>query len=101
MCVKVSSPWGSGLIHTPLIGDFNVSNLLAVTAALGLGAFIGQNHSSDGKSPRCSRPDAIVTECASVAHCVADYAHTLVHCARCCRHLGLTSGKVWCIWLWR
>ncbi len=33
---QVSSPWGQGLIQSPLLGRFNLSNLLASVATLGI-----------------------------------------------------------------
>ncbi len=32
--LKVASPWGNGTIHSPLLGSFNASNLLAVLSTL-------------------------------------------------------------------
>lgn len=34
ICADIKTPWGDGQIKSSLLGDFNVSNLLAVTAAL-------------------------------------------------------------------
>ncbi len=34
LVLKVSSPWGNGTIHSPLLGSFNASNLLAVLSTL-------------------------------------------------------------------
>lgn len=33
--IAVQTPWGKGLVHSPLLGRFNVSNLLAVLSVLG------------------------------------------------------------------
>ncbi|MES2625581.1 MAG: UDP-N-acetylmuramoyl-L-alanyl-D-glutamate--2,6-diaminopimelate ligase [Pseudomonadota bacterium] len=34
LVIKVASPWGNGTIHSPLLGSFNASNLLAVLSTL-------------------------------------------------------------------
>lgn len=34
ICADIKTPWGDGQIKSTLLGDFNLSNLLAVTAAL-------------------------------------------------------------------
>jgi UDP-N-acetylmuramoyl-L-alanyl-D-glutamate--2,6-diaminopimelate ligase len=34
LVMKVASPWGNGTIHSPLLGSFNASNLLAVLSTL-------------------------------------------------------------------
>ncbi len=34
ICMQVTTPWGKGKVQTSLLGDFNVSNLLAVLSVL-------------------------------------------------------------------
>lgn len=70
------TPWGQAFVHTPLLGRFNVANLLAVAACLGasgvafadLCAVLGQLEPIAGRMNRIGGGDQPLV--------VVDYAHT-------------------------
>lgn len=73
---ELSTPWGQAFVHTPLLGRFNVANLLAVAACLGAGgvdfadmcAVLGQLEPVAGRMNRIGGGDRPLV--------VIDYAHT-------------------------
>ena len=99
----VESPWGAGQVNSPLLGRFNVSNLLAVLATL-LAHKIPFNESLKRieqcrtVSGRMERVDCLDEQ----ALVVVDYAHTpdaLEKALIALRdHLPADSqGKLWCV----
>jgi len=97
--VTISSPWGDGVITSPLIGRFNASNLLAVSAVMFLMGYrmddvtrkLGQVHTIAGRMERFEgRPGQAVV--------IVDYAHTpdaLRHVLKALREQ--CQGKLWCV----
>ncbi|OOG26462.1 UDP-N-acetylmuramoyl-L-alanyl-D-glutamate--2,6-diaminopimelate ligase [Thioalkalivibrio denitrificans] len=95
---RVHTPWGDGRLEAGLLGDFNVSNLLAtLTTLLQLGVSL-----SDGLD-RLSRVRTVPGRMerfagSSGATLVVDYAHTpaalaqVLHALRA--HCG---GRLWCV----
>lgn len=95
---KLVSPWGEGRISAPLIGDFNLSNILAVAGVLGLLDYgikeietaIKHLQGVRGRMDVISRPGAPTV--------VIDYAHTpdalekVIEAAR--RHC---KASLWCV----
>lgn len=96
--IHFSSSWGDGYFNSPLIGAFNVSNLMLVTATLlSLGYPLSDlERTVSGLTGVCGRMEMIATE--NKATVIVDYAHTpdalekalqaaRIHC----------DGKLWCI----
>lgn len=99
ICAQLKTPWGSGVLRSSLLAEFNVSNLLAViTAACGQGwplddvlAVVPQLQAVDGRMQQVNTPPLRPVV-------VVDYAHTpdaleqalsALH-----RHCG---GRLWCV----
>jgi UDP-N-acetylmuramoyl-L-alanyl-D-glutamate--2,6-diaminopimelate ligase len=72
----LSTPWGQGEISTPLLGRFNVANLLAVVGCLGaLGFVFAQIHAAIVQlKPIAGRMNRLGGGSAPLV--VVDYAHT-------------------------
>jgi UDP-N-acetylmuramoyl-L-alanyl-D-glutamate--2,6-diaminopimelate ligase len=89
------------ILHTPLIGSYNVSNLLGVIAALrGLGVALSDAVQACGNlSPVPGRMDCVVLPGQPMA--VVDYAHTpdaLDKALLALRPLAQQrGGKLWCV----
>lgn len=96
--IQFSSSWGKGNFYSPLIGAFNVSNLMLVAATLlSLGYSLADlERTVSGLSGVCGRMEMIATE--NKPTVIVDYAHTpdalekalqaaRIHC----------EGKLWCI----
>lgn len=94
----VQTPWGEVDIRSPLIGDFNVSNLLAVIGVLGSAGLsaVEMSRRISAISNVAGRMEQIHLQKGAVA--IIDYAHTpnalenaikaaRVHC----------QGKLWCV----
>ncbi|MEE4279350.1 MAG: UDP-N-acetylmuramoyl-L-alanyl-D-glutamate--2,6-diaminopimelate ligase [Halieaceae bacterium] len=73
---RLSSPWGDGLVRTPLVGSFNVSNLLAaLAAALEAGMpFDDVVEAAASLRPAPGRMEPLRLPAAPLV--VVDYAHT-------------------------
>ncbi|NOZ54647.1 MAG: UDP-N-acetylmuramoyl-L-alanyl-D-glutamate--2,6-diaminopimelate ligase [Gammaproteobacteria bacterium] len=100
---KVQSPWGAGVVQSPLLGQFNVSNLLAVLSTL-----LIKGVSFDEALARVSYLKTIagrmerISETEDSALFVVDYAHTpdaLQKALQSLRtHMNTSmSGKLWCL----
>lgn len=95
---KVVTPWGDLNVHSPLLGEFNLSNLLAVIAVLGELNFSATEIEKiiPLLKPIAGRMERI--EGAGDIEVVVDYAHTpdaleqaLLALRRHC------TGKLWCV----
>lgn len=73
---QLSTPWGKAAVNSPLLGEFNVSNLLAaITTLLARGADFEQTVSAvERLKPVNGRMHRVV--CESDIGVVVDYAHT-------------------------
>ena len=98
MSFTIDSPWGKAALKSNLMGEFNVSNLLAAAGVLGALGFdfkeltsaLGELRNLPGRMHALRRPD-----CPSI---VIDYAHTPAALRSVL--LGLRShfpGKIWCV----
>lgn len=99
----IDSPWGSGELHSPLLGRFNASNLLAAVATLGcLPGY--ESVSLDTWLQRLGQVSVIagrmevVTGGAGQPLVVVDYAHTPDALQQVLTALrGHTRGRLWCV----
>ncbi len=72
----VDTPWGQGKLHSPLLGRFNLSNILAVLAELCLQGYefkaaidaISHAHAAPGRMQKMGTPTS--------PQVIIDYAHT-------------------------
>ncbi|WP_251358012.1 UDP-N-acetylmuramoyl-L-alanyl-D-glutamate--2,6-diaminopimelate ligase [Kangiella sp. TOML190] len=94
----LTTPWGTGRLHSSLLGDFNLSNLLAVAAILG--CLNGDLHkwivALNGVKPVLGRMQQFAK--ADKATLVVDYAHTpdaLEKALQTLRHH--CQGNLWCV----
>jgi UDP-N-acetylmuramoyl-L-alanyl-D-glutamate--2,6-diaminopimelate ligase len=95
---NITTPWGQGLVHAPLLGRFNLHNLLAVITTLGLLEWplskilqaLKQLTSVPGRMQLCGgggRP-----------HIIIDYAHTPDALAKTLAALREhLQGQLWCV----
>ena len=73
---ELDSSFGRIRIQTPLLGEFNVDNLLAVLAVL-LGSGVGLQAAADAVRTLAAPPGRLETfPCDAAATAVVDYAHT-------------------------
>lgn len=95
---KFVSPWGEGHISAPLIGDFNLSNVLAVVGVLGLMDYEISDIQEAVKHLRGVRGRMDVISRPGAPTVVIDYAHTpdalekVIEAAR--RHC---KSGLWCV----
>ncbi|NVJ65589.1 MAG: UDP-N-acetylmuramoyl-L-alanyl-D-glutamate--2,6-diaminopimelate ligase [Gammaproteobacteria bacterium] len=94
----LTTPWGTGRIRSHLLGDFNLSNLLAVAGILG--ALQGDLHkwlvALNAAKPVMGRMQQFSKD--GLATLVVDYAHTpdaLEKALKTLRHH--TNGELWCL----
>lgn len=94
----VVTPWGKGRFSSPLLGEFNLSNLLAVIAVAGVQ---GKKLSAVLKALSNLKPVAGRMECLPEAKdvtVVVDYAHTPDGLEQALRALRAhTTGKIHCV----
>ncbi|WP_245720556.1 UDP-N-acetylmuramoyl-L-alanyl-D-glutamate--2,6-diaminopimelate ligase [Microbulbifer yueqingensis] len=97
--VQLSTPWGSGELKAPLIGDFNIHNALAVVAAVAAAGVPLEQILAEFPSikPVPGRMERVVAGDGEVSVLV-DYAHTpealraaLAAARPYCR------GRLWCV----
>lgn len=95
---SIITPWGRGQLRSPLLGRFNVANLLAVIAVLGIQqlplddilTYVAQLSPPPGRLQRMALPNQ--------AEAVIDFAHTpdaLMHVLQTLREL--TTGRILCV----
>jgi UDP-N-acetylmuramoyl-L-alanyl-D-glutamate--2,6-diaminopimelate ligase len=95
---ELVTPWGHGPLHSPLLGEFNVSNMLAVIAVLGL---LGYELPSilavvAGLKNVRGRMDAISEP--GLPQVVIDYAHTPDALEKVLKTLRVNcEGQLWCV----
>ncbi len=94
----VDTPWGQGKLHSPLLGRFNVSNVLGVLAELCLQGFdfkaaldaISHAFAAPGRMQKMGTIDS--------AQIIIDYAHTpdaLENALLCAREH--VQRRLWCV----
>jgi UDP-N-acetylmuramoyl-L-alanyl-D-glutamate--2,6-diaminopimelate ligase len=81
LTARIVTPWGSGVLRSPLLGEFNLSNLLQVLAVLcSQGASLTQALSVlakiDGAKGRMERVLVKSTSVSALPSVFVDYAHT-------------------------
>ncbi|SNC58982.1 UDP-N-acetylmuramoyl-L-alanyl-D-glutamate--2,6-diaminopimelate ligase [Sodalis endosymbiont of Henestaris halophilus] len=92
------SSWGEGIVHSKLIGEFNVSNLLlALTTMLALGYPLPKLLNSASRLQSvCGRMEIFHTK--SHPTVLVDYAHTPTALKKALTAARLhCSGKLWCV----
>lgn len=95
---RLTTPWGTGVLSSRLLGEFNVSNLLAVVAAA-----CGQGHALQEVLaliprlyPVAGRMEVVSTHYQPVV--VVDYAHTPDALEKALESLRpLCRGQLWCV----
>ncbi len=97
--VLLESDWGSATFTTPLLGDFNVSNLLAALSVL-----LWRGVKFDEALARLStvRPIAgrmeVIASSPDVPTVVVDYAHTPDALEKALKAIRqLSTGQLWCV----
>ena len=94
----LDSPWGEVQISSGLLGGFNVSNLLAVTAVLGRQGFSAAEISTSVSDLTNIRGRMDVLRNNDVALVIIDYAHTPDALEKTLVAIKLHCSKdVWCI----
>lgn len=95
---QLHSPWGVEALFSPLLGEFNLSNLLAAIAAVTLS---GQNFSAVVAA--CASLQPITGRMQRVEHhsdidVVIDYAHTPDALEKALQAMRIhCAGKLWCV----
>ena len=98
--VQLTSPWGSGELKAPLIGDFNIHNALAVVAAAATAGMPFEEILAvfPKMQPVPGRMERVSVDGADDVSVLVDYAHTpdalraaLAAARPYCR------GKLWCV----
>ncbi len=98
MRAEISTPWGDGELHSKLMGEFNLSNLLAVVAVACIEGFALKDvlAAVPALNPVEGRMEMVDEEAAPQV--VVDYAHTpdalrqvLLALRRHCK------GELWCV----
>lgn len=99
---RISTPWGSGLIRSRLVGEFNLSNLLAVITAVCVSGFSFQYalniisfiDAVPGRMQKIQPSNSQLTD----IHVSIDFAHTpdalekVIHTMR-----QFTDGELWVV----
>lgn len=95
---RIETPWGLGMLHSPQIGRYNLSNLLAVIATMGtMGAHIDDVLHCMANLPVVpGRMQSLVVDNKPLV--VIDYAHTPDALENVLTVLRENSkGKLWCV----
>lgn len=95
---KIFTPWGTGKIDSPLIGEFNLSNLLLVVAALGGVLKELQPILNALKSVRAAAGRMHTIGTSQTPTAIVDYAHTpdaLEKALNAVREH--CTGLIWCV----
>lgn len=96
--INISTPWGSGAFHLPLLGKFNIQNSLAVLGVLGILAIpfeiilkhLSQLHNVAGRMQ--------LYEINNAPRVIVDFAHTPDALENILKTLRThCDGKLWCI----
>lgn len=97
----IQTPWGKGELHSPLLGDFNLSNLLGVvTSACATGFALDQVlEAVPHLVPAPGRMEpVIVDEERQDVQVVVDYAHTPDALENTLQALQVhKTGRLWCV----
>lgn len=95
------TPWGDGELHSPLLGTFNLSNLLGVIAAACVSGFALEDILSAVPYlvPAPGRMESVVLdEQRQDLQLVVDYAHTPDALDNTLQALGAhNTGRLWCV----
>ncbi len=95
---NIHTPWGNGKLHTPLLGKFNISNLLAVISLLGIMDtniehilnYVAELKTVTGRMQVIPFPNH--------ARVVIDYAHTPDALEKTLKTLREhCQGNIWCV----
>lgn len=94
----IQTPWGTGRLHSQLLGEFNLANLLAVVAAA-----CAQGHDLNGVLSLIPGLQSVagrmeLVKSGASTQVVVDYAHTPDALAKALQALRRhCSGKLWCV----
>jgi UDP-N-acetylmuramoyl-L-alanyl-D-glutamate--2,6-diaminopimelate ligase len=99
--IVVHTPWGSGEVHVPMPGEFNVSNALQVLALLlsrGYGFDDAARTIASLKAPPGRLQLVNDREAGDLPRVYVDYAHTPAALEAVLRALRPhANGKIWCV----
>ncbi len=100
MVLTVDTPWGSGTVHSGLLGRFNAQNLAACIALLCAEGFALADvlHVLGQIRPASGRMDCIMTEGRPLV--VVDYAHTpdaLEKALATLQEIKSPGARLWCV----
>jgi UDP-N-acetylmuramoyl-L-alanyl-D-glutamate--2,6-diaminopimelate ligase len=94
----IVTPWGIGSLRSPLLGEFNVSNLLTVVAALGIAGYGLPEILSAAASLKNVRGRMDAISQPGMPQVVIDYAHTPDALEKALKALRVNcEGKLWCV----
>lgn len=102
----VSSPWGTDLLESSLVGDFNLSNLLAVVTALAANGFefkkilemIKYVRAVEGRLQKVELQDVALKGEQNAPAVFIDYAHTPDALLKALSALRkISSGELWVV----
>jgi UDP-N-acetylmuramoyl-L-alanyl-D-glutamate--2,6-diaminopimelate ligase len=94
---SVITPWGNGEIHSPLLGKFNLSNLLAVIAAAAVHD-IDFDHILHALPKLRAVPGRMELVASSEPAVIVDYAHTPDALEKALQALRVhCSGRLWVV----
>jgi UDP-N-acetylmuramoyl-L-alanyl-D-glutamate--2,6-diaminopimelate ligase len=99
--ITISSSWGDGDIEIPLLGDFNIANVVEVLALLlswGIDFSKASAVISEVKAPPGRMQNVAGSGIGSVPPVLVDYAHTPAALEAALRALrGHARGNIWCV----
>lgn len=99
---NIKTPWGEGVLKTPLMGRFNLYNILAVLGVLGLSYSLDDILKCIETLPHVpGRVQCISSEKKDAPLMIVDYAHTpdaLQNVLRTAKNIAeIMNGKLWCV----